>query len=53
VASNALVSRHGWNGTRKYIVYSVARQVEAEAADDVSEHFEISVVPTFVFLRVS
>ena len=27
-------------------------QVEAEAADDLAEQFDISVVPTFVFLRV-
>jgi hypothetical protein len=28
------------------------RQVEAEAADDLSEKFDISVVPTFIFLHV-
>jgi hypothetical protein len=26
--------------------------VEAEAADDLSEKFDISVVPTFIFLHV-
>lgn len=35
-----------------YVDVNNVLQVEAEAADEVSEHFEITVVPTFVFLRV-
>jgi hypothetical protein len=37
----------------KHSLDSFPCQVEAEAADDVSEQFEISVVPTFIMLRVS